>query len=67
MKTGAIREGRLNDPRFGSRMKGEGVFAEQIAALFSLACRRAGIGERSLNLSTAAFRRPVPAQASLFD
>jgi len=63
----AIRGGRLNDPRFGSRMKGEGVFAEQIAALFSLACRKAGIVERNLNLSTAAFRRPVPAQASLFD
>jgi len=63
----AMRGGRLNDPRFGSRMKGEGIFAEQIAALFSLACRKAGIVERNLNLSTAAFRRPVPAQASLFD
>ncbi|MFQ5960249.1 MAG: PA0069 family radical SAM protein [Candidatus Methylomirabilales bacterium] len=63
----AIRGGRLNDPRFGSRMKGEGIFAEQIAALFSLACRRAGIVERGLHLSTAAFRRPGVAQPSLFD
>jgi DNA repair photolyase len=63
----AIRGGRLNDPRFGSRMKGEGILAEQIAALFSLACRRVGIGERSLDLSTAAFRRPALAQPSLFD
>ncbi len=63
----AIRGGKLNDPRFGSRMKGEGIFAEQIATLFSLACRRAGIVERGLHLSTAAFRRPVPAQASLFE
>lgn len=63
----AIRGGKLNDPRFGSRLRGEGIFAEQIAALFSLACRQAGIGERSLQLSTTAFRRPGPAQASLFD
>ena len=28
----ALRGGRLNDPRFGTRMRGEGVFAEQIAS-----------------------------------
>jgi DNA repair photolyase len=63
----AIRGGRLNDPRFDSRMKGEGIFAEQIKDLFSLACRKAGIVGRGPNLSTAAFRRPVPAQPSLFE
>jgi len=63
----AIRGGRLNDPRFGSRMKGEGIFAEQIADIFALACRKAGIGSGGPGLSTAAFRRPSPAQASLFD
>ncbi|MEE9204621.1 MAG: radical SAM protein, partial [Nitrospirales bacterium] len=63
----AMRGGRLNDPRFGSRMKGEGIFAKQIAGLFSLACRKAGMGPRDLHLSTAAFRRPTPAQSSLFE
>ena len=63
----AIRGGRLNDPRFGSQMKGEGIFAEQIADLFALACRKAGIGGRGPNISTAAFRRPAPAQPSLFE
>ena len=48
---------RLNDPRFQSRMRGEGVFAEQIRDLFAAGCKRAGIGERP-TLSTAAFRRP---------
>jgi DNA repair photolyase len=48
---------RLNDPRFKSRIVGEGIFAEQIAALFEAGCKRAGIGER-VKLSTAAFRRP---------
>ncbi|MBA3608009.1 MAG: PA0069 family radical SAM protein [Chthoniobacterales bacterium] len=47
---------RLNDPRFGSRIEGEGIFAEQIRALFEAGCKRAGIGQRPL-LSTAAFRR----------
>jgi hypothetical protein len=37
-------------------MTGEGIFAEQIASLFEVGCRRAGIGERP-KLSTAAFRR----------
>ncbi len=63
----AMRGGKLNDPRFGSRMEGEGIFAEQIAALFSMACRKAGIEGRSPNLSTSAFRRPSGVQPSLFD
>ena len=48
---------RLNDPRFKSRMRGEGIFAEQIRALFEAGCKRAAIGQRP-SLSTAAFRRP---------
>jgi DNA repair photolyase len=65
-----IRGGKLNDPRFKSRMKGEGVFAEQIRGMFTLACRKAGIIGRSPGLSTAAFRLPQNAadpQLSLFD
>jgi DNA repair photolyase len=61
-----MRGGKLNDPNFGSRMKGEGVFAEQIRSMFKLACRKAGIGEGGPELSTAAFRRPAGAQLSLF-
>jgi len=49
--------GRLNDPRFNSRMRGTGIFAEQIRALFDVGRRRAGLGERP-RLSTAEFRRP---------
>jgi len=55
----AMRGGRLNDPRFGSRMRGEGTFAEQIASLFAVACRRAGIADARPELSTAAFRVPA--------
>jgi DNA repair photolyase len=62
----ALRGGRLNDPQFVSRMRGDGVFSEQIAALFALACRKAGITGHGPQLSTAAFRRPPGAQLSLF-
>lgn len=57
----AIRGGRVNDPRFGSRMRGEGIFAEQMAALFATACRKAGIAGNRPQLSTAAFRVPASA------
>jgi DNA repair photolyase len=60
-----VRGGRLNDPRFGSRMRGGGPFAELIAEVFTKARDRAGIPRRAAPLSTAAFRRPT-SQPSLF-
>src|SRR6266568_479554 len=51
-----LRGNRLNNSQWHMRMTGEGIFAEQIASLFKVGCRHAGIGERP-NLSTAAFRR----------
>jgi DNA repair photolyase len=62
-----MRGGRLNDPRFGSRMRGEGFYAEHIHRLFQLGYRRAGLREgRFPKLSTDAFRVP-DSQATLFD
>ncbi|HEV7514765.1 MAG TPA: PA0069 family radical SAM protein [Thermoanaerobaculia bacterium] len=61
-----MRGGRLNDPRFGSRMKGEGIFVEQMQALYQTTCRRLGLSDRNYELSTAAFSRPGPAQLDLF-
>ncbi len=63
----SIRGGRLNDPRFNSRMRGQGLFADQVAELFLVACRKAGLAEHGPRLSTAAFRRPSSPQLSLFD
>ncbi|MGH7571320.1 MAG: PA0069 family radical SAM protein [Gemmatimonadota bacterium] len=54
----SLRSGRLNDPRFGSRMRGEGPFAEQVRQVFEVSCRKAGLNRVSFELSTAAFRRP---------
>jgi len=61
----AIRDGKLNDSDFGSRMTGQGMFAEQLAKMFAVACRRAGFPEHGPHLSTEAFRRPAGAQMEL--
>jgi DNA repair photolyase len=62
-----VRSGRLNDPRFKSRMLGEGPYAEQIRSMFYIARRRHGLDRRGEPLSTAAFRRPSPGgQSDLF-
>jgi DNA repair photolyase len=52
----ASHSGKLYDARWRKRQIGEGIFAEQIANMFEVACRRAGMNERP-KLSTAAFRR----------
>ncbi len=54
----------MNDSRFGVRMVGEGIFAEQINQMFHAACRKAGLGDRP-ELSTAAFGRPEGTQLPL--
>ncbi|MFP3948749.1 MAG: PA0069 family radical SAM protein [Longimicrobiales bacterium] len=54
----SLRGGKLNDPRFGSRMKGEGPYAAQIRDLFEVTTRRMGFNREDESLSTAAFRRP---------
>ena len=61
-----MRGDRDNDPRFGVRMKGEGVFAELIARRFKVATRRLGFlqGE-AYDLRCDLFRAPTP-QGSLF-
>ena len=58
----SLRSGKLNDPRFGSRMTGEGLFAEQISQLFEVARRKAGLSEQAPDLSAASFRRPQKPQ-----
>jgi DNA repair photolyase len=64
----ALRGGRLDDARFGTRMKGAGIYAEQIHDLFALAYRKAGFDPAAARpeLSTAGFRRPGDRQLDLF-
>jgi DNA repair photolyase len=62
----SMRDGRLNDPDFGSRMRGDGLLADQIHRMFEVACRRSGLLERGPRLSKEAFRRSIRGQGELF-
>ena len=62
------RGGRLNDPDFNSRMRGQGPIAELIRRRFERAAERLGLVRRSLNLRSDLFVAPggTP-QLGLFD
>ncbi len=66
-----VRGGKLNDPRFGHRMRGEGPFADGIEALHRLACKRAGLPKARYKLATEHFRvpqaNPKAVQPGLFE
>lgn len=59
-----LRGNRLNNPRWHTRMTGEGIFAEQIASMFAISCRRNGIQARP-KLSCSSFQRSIT-QLGLF-
>ena len=65
-RIGDVRDGKLNDARFGVRHRGTGLWAEQIAELVALARRRNGLASSGPALSVAAFRRPGTSQLALF-
>ena len=52
------RDGELYQAKWGVRMRGEGVFAEQIEALFDATCRKVGLNQERRELSVEHFRRP---------
>jgi DNA repair photolyase len=63
-----MRGGRENDPRFGKRMSGEGLFAELQENRFRLACERHGLNLHGGNeLDTTRFEPPAATgQLNLF-
>ena len=63
-----MRGGRDNDARFGTRMRGQGVWAELLRQRFDKACARLGLNRERIELDLTRFRRPAAAaaQASLF-
>jgi DNA repair photolyase len=63
-----IRGGKLNDPNFGSRMRGQGLDAELIARRFRLACGKLGLNKNDWSLDLTRFRVPEASrpQLSLF-
>jgi DNA repair photolyase len=62
-----MRGGAAYDSTFGKRMKGEGIFAQQIATLFKVSAQHAGLSQQRPELSTAHFRRPGSEQLALFE
>jgi DNA repair photolyase len=52
------RSGRISDSRFGHRGRGEGAYAQQIAALFRAAAKKHGLDRPVPELSASAFHRP---------
>lgn len=61
----ALRGGRENDPRFGTRMTGEGPAAALLQQRFALACRRLGLARGGLPLRCDLFRVPPRPGAQL--
>ncbi len=60
-----VRGGGRNDPRFGSRMSGEGVYAEAVGSLFRKTCERLGFQRRAEAVEGTPFRRPERSGAQL--
>lgn len=54
----SVREGRDNDPRFFTRMKPKGVWADLVRNRFRVACRKYGIGKTEVDLDCTQFRKP---------
>jgi DNA repair photolyase len=71
----SVRDGALYTPEFGTRMRGTGAYAEQLARTFTVFARRAGLNRGVMPpMNTAAFTRPAtgrgvtdsPGQMTLF-
>lgn len=62
----SLRGGRLNSTRFGERMRGTGIWQENLRNLHALGLKKAGLHPRHLDLNAAEFRRPGGSQLELF-
>ena len=55
-----MRGGKINDARFGHRMRGEGVWAELLRQRFAAACRRHGLRQQRIPLDDRRFQSGGP-------
>ena len=60
-----LRGGKLYKSEFGSRMRGEGVFAKQVEDVFRISRKKAGL-EQPMELSVESFKRVEGSQLKLF-
>lgn len=63
-----MRGGRDNDARFGTRMTGEGVWAQLLRRRFERSCQQLGLDRERIELDHSLFRppAPMPGQGELF-
>jgi DNA repair photolyase len=62
-----MRGGKDNDARFGTRMTGQGVWAQLLTRRLKRVCDRLGLNRERIGLDYSAFRRPAAdGQAALF-
>jgi DNA repair photolyase len=61
------RDGKLNDSRFGRRMRGEGNWADLFSTMFKLHRARVGMSDDGPEMSTEHFTNGRPKQATLFE
>lgn len=61
-----MRDGKLNNSEWSTRMKGEGIFSKQIADLFQVQTNRLGLNKRHVGLTTENFIRRSGSQLDLF-
>jgi DNA repair photolyase len=61
-----IRGGRDNDPNFGSRMRGQGIWADLLRTRFAKARKKYGLTNERLILRTDLFHPPEGDQLRLF-
>lgn len=61
-----IRDGKLNNYEWGTRMRGEGNFAKQISDLFKVQTRKLGLNEQNRYLTTEHFVPSTGSQLNLF-
>ncbi|MCO5976474.1 PA0069 family radical SAM protein [Ideonella oryzae] len=54
-----MRGGKVNDARFGHRMRGEGIWAEMMRQRFAAACRRHGLKQQRMPLDDTHFQPTV--------
>lgn len=54
-----LRNGRRNDPNFGSRMRGTGIWADLLRQRFAVATRKLGLNRHRLALDCDHFQPPL--------
>jgi len=54
-----VRNGKMNESDFSTRMKGEGEIARAIAQLFRASCKKYGLNSTFISLATDRFIRPA--------